>query len=153
VQDVYKFDERRIIAGRIEAGILRVGDVVLFSPDNKRARVRSIEAWQTPSSFEQGAGQSVGITLDEPIFVERGNIASGEHDAPALTNVFGATVFWLGERPLRVGSSYRMKLATRETNVVVQKINRIVNTALLANAPGDLLDRDNVAEIVLDCTA
>jgi bifunctional enzyme CysN/CysC len=149
VQDVYKFDQRRIIAGRIEAGILRVGDVLLFSPSNKKARVRSIEAWCTPSAVVARAGQSVGLTLDDQIFVERGSIASSERDAPALTNVFGATVFWLGHRPLTVGRSYRMKVATCEANVVVQKINRIIDTATLANASGDLLERDNVAEIVL----
>lgn len=149
IQDVYKFDERRIIAGRIEAGILRVGDTILFSPSNKSATVRSIESWSAPVVHEAGAGQSVGITLDQPVFVERGNIASGEHDAPALTNVFGATIFWLGERPLGVGRSYRMKLATREASVTVQKINRIIDSATLDAAPGPLLERDNVAEIIL----
>jgi bifunctional enzyme CysN/CysC len=149
VQDIYKFDDRRIIAGRIEAGMLSVGDRLLFSPSNKCARVRSIEIWNAPASVVARAGQAVGITLDEQIFLERGSIASSERDAPALTNVLGATVFWLGQRPLAAGRSYRMKLATRETSVVVQKINRIIDTATLANAPGDALERDNVAEIVL----
>jgi bifunctional enzyme CysN/CysC len=149
IQDIYKFDERRIIAGRIESGILRVGDVLLFSPSNKTARVHSIEVWGAPPAVEARAGQSVGITLDEPIFVERGCIASGEREAPALTNVFGAIVFWLGGQPLGVGRSYRMKLATRQTSVVVQEIKRVIDTATLAGAPGELLERDNVAEIVL----
>ncbi|HSE57431.1 MAG TPA: GTP-binding protein, partial [Nitrospiraceae bacterium] len=35
VQDVYKFDARRILAGRIASGILKVGDRLLFSPSNK----------------------------------------------------------------------------------------------------------------------
>ena len=37
IQDVYKFDERRIIAGRIESGRLHVGDTLLFSPTDKIA--------------------------------------------------------------------------------------------------------------------
>ena len=45
VQDVYKFDERRIIAGRVESGQLKTGDRVIFSPSNKQAVVKSIEAW------------------------------------------------------------------------------------------------------------
>ncbi|MEN8196469.1 MAG: GTP-binding protein, partial [Pseudomonadota bacterium] len=45
VQDVYKFDDRRIIAGRVECGSIRVGDTVLFSPSNETARVRTIERW------------------------------------------------------------------------------------------------------------
>ncbi len=35
VQDVFKFDHRRIIAGRIESGRLKVGDRLLFSPSGK----------------------------------------------------------------------------------------------------------------------
>ena len=37
VQDVYKFDERRIIAGRVESGRLKVGDHLTFSPSNKKS--------------------------------------------------------------------------------------------------------------------
>src|SRR5258706_4299136 len=35
IQDVYRFDERRILAGRIEAGSIKVGDKHFFSPTNK----------------------------------------------------------------------------------------------------------------------
>ena len=45
VQAVYKFDDRRIIAGRVESGSLAVGDEIVVAPSGKRARVRSIEAW------------------------------------------------------------------------------------------------------------
>ena len=44
IQDVYHFDQRRILVGRVESGVLRAGDTVLFSPSNKTARVRSLEA-------------------------------------------------------------------------------------------------------------
>ena len=58
IQDVYKFDQRRILAGRIESGRLAVGDTLLFSPSNKTAKVRSIEAWSTPEQpGEAGAGR------------------------------------------------------------------------------------------------
>src|SRR5229473_2738125 len=41
VQDVYRFDDRRIIAGRIETGKLKVGDELVFSPANKTSKVQS----------------------------------------------------------------------------------------------------------------
>src|SRR6201999_1300291 len=41
----YKFDARRITAGRIESGSLAVGDEIVVAPSGKRARVRSVEAW------------------------------------------------------------------------------------------------------------
>ena len=40
VQDVYRFDDRRIIAGRIETGTLQVGDTLVFSPEQQDQRRR-----------------------------------------------------------------------------------------------------------------
>src|SRR5262249_37737659 len=66
VQDVYKFDERRIIAGRVTAGSVNVGDKLVFTPSNKVARVKSIEGFHVePLPDDAVAGQSIGITLDE----------------------------------------------------------------------------------------
>ena len=40
VQDIYKFDERRILAGRVESGVLRVGDALAFEPPGShRSRI------------------------------------------------------------------------------------------------------------------
>jgi bifunctional enzyme CysN/CysC len=32
IQDIYRFDERRILAGRVESGTLKVGDRLSFFP-------------------------------------------------------------------------------------------------------------------------
>ncbi len=150
VQDIYKFDERRIIAGRIETGVLRVGDTLVFSPSNKTARVRSIEAWnQDPMPVTASAGQSVGITLDQQIFVERGEIASNEFSPPNLSNVFRATLFWLGRKPLKVGDTYKVKLATREARVTVEAVESVIDTSSLAQSQADSLKRNGVGTVVL----
>src|SRR5436309_7309302 len=64
VQDVYKFDERRIIAGRIETGTLRVGDELIFSPANKSSVVATIERWPQVilSGVEGSRGASSTVT-------------------------------------------------------------------------------------------
>jgi bifunctional enzyme CysN/CysC len=150
IQDVYKFDQRRILAGRVEAGILRVGDELLFSPSNKTARVRAIESWHVnPPPTEAHPGESIGITLDEQIFVERGEIVSHAETPPQLTTVFRAIVFWLGRTPLQVGSRYKLKLATQESTVTVQSIEHIVDTDSLADHAGEAVERNAVAEVVL----
>ncbi|HXZ00903.1 MAG TPA: GTP-binding protein, partial [Stellaceae bacterium] len=86
IQDVYRQDDQRILVGRIESGRITVGDTLVFSPSNKLAKVRSIEAWPGPPPREASAGSSVGITLDRPLFVERGELASHEREAPLLSN-------------------------------------------------------------------
>ncbi|MFQ5773790.1 MAG: adenylyl-sulfate kinase [Kiloniellaceae bacterium] len=150
VQDVYKFDHRRIVAGRVESGVLRVGDTLLFSPSNKTAKVRSIEAWNVADPpVEAHAGESIGITLDEQIFVERGEIASHVEHPPQLTTVFRATLFWLGREPLEPGKTYTLKLATQEGPVTVQSVEKIIDTDTLAARSASRVERNGVAEVLL----
>jgi bifunctional enzyme CysN/CysC len=153
VQDVYKFDQRRIIAGRIDSGRLKVGDTLIFSPSNKSARVQSIEAWSAiPGAKlpqEAEADQSIGITLDEQIFVERGEVASHVEKAPVETDVFRARIFWLGHEPMTLGKSYKLKLGALEAPVTVQSIERIIDTSDLSNTASAEVTRNQVAEVVL----
>ena len=149
VQDVYKFDERRIIAGRIESGRLSVGDTLLFSPGNAQAKVASIESWPSGEKITQvSAGQSVGITLDDQIFVERGHVASQVLNAPLITNQFRARLFWLGKKPLEVGTRYKIKLATAEIQAEVKSIEHVIDAQSLAQVGADRIERGNVAEVV-----
>ncbi len=150
IQDVYKFDRRRILAGRLESGVLRVGDTLLFSPSNKTARVRSIESWhEDVPPVEAHAGDSVGITLDEQIFVERGEVASHAEHPPQLSTVFRGTVFWLGHEPLALGKPYKLKLATQEIPVTVQSIEKVIDTDSLAGHAAEDVERHAVAEVIL----
>src|SRR5256884_4329333 len=67
VQDVYRFDDRRIIAGRIETGMLQVGDELVFSPANKTSIVQSIEHWPViPSAVEGSRGASFKVSQRDP---------------------------------------------------------------------------------------
>lgn len=150
VQDVYKFDDRRIIAGRIESGQISVGDTVVFSPSNRSATVASLEAWgPADPPFQARAGQCVGITLDEQVFVERGDVVSHATSAPCLSNVFRATLFWLGKTPLVVGNRYRLKLATDEAWVTVATIEHTTDTQTLASDSATSVERNDVAEVIL----
>ncbi len=150
VQDVYKFDHRRIIAGRIESGELRIGDEVIFSPSNKTARIRSIEAWNVAEPPERAeAGQSIGVTLDEQLFIERGEVMSHLQEAPMESNVFRARIFWLGHQPLAVGKQYRMKLNTTEATVTVEGIERVIDTDDLSSRPAEQIERNGAGEVVL----
>ncbi len=150
IQDVYKFDERRILAGRIESGHLNVGDTLLFSPSNKTARVMSIETWSVKDPIVAvRAGQSVGVTLDEQLFIERGEVASMMTNAPMLSNVFRGRVFWLGRKPLVPGNRYKMKLCTAEFMVEVEKIERVIDVSDLGSAKGAQVERNAVGEVVL----
>jgi bifunctional enzyme CysN/CysC len=151
VQDIYRFDERRIIAGRVESGSLRVGEQVLFAPSNKESIVASIESWQAPPSTVARSGQSIGVTLKEQIFVERGQIAATANAMPIETNRFRARLFWMGDRPLTLGRRYKVKLLTQEVECQVASIDRVIDASSLETTSSirRSVGRNEVAEITV----
>ncbi len=150
VQDVYKLDERRIIAGRVESGHLKIGDTLTFLPGGRTATIASLESWNEPTPrTEAVAGQSIGITLDQPIFVERGHVASLAEHRPVETHTLRVHLFWLGHEPLTVGRRYTLKVATAEHDVTVQAIERVIDVEDLSNHNGDRVERNGVGEVVL----
>lgn len=154
VQDVYRFDERRVIAGRIESGTLKVGDRLVFSPNNKTSVVASIERWNAPQSETAVVGESVGITLTEQIFVERGHVASQEVDAPIESTRFKANLFWMGKRNLQVGERYKLKLTTQELDCELVSIDRLIDASTLEVIAGRThIARNDVAEITVQTRA
>ena len=149
IQDVYRYEEKRVLVGRIETGTLHVGDSVLFAPTNEKAKITSIEVWPDENSkFSAQAGESIGITLDQRIFIERGHICSHEQDPPMLSNVFRANIFWLSKKPLKVGNTYKIRLSTFETLITVQSIEQTVDTDTLKPLKDPTeTPRNSVAEV------
>jgi bifunctional enzyme CysN/CysC len=151
VQDIYRFDERRLIAGRIESGKLAAGDELVFWPDRKRSKIRKIEAWPAElSPTHAQAGQSIALTLEEQIFVERGHIGSHEGSGPVEGREFSARVFWLHDEPIRVGQNYTLKLATQQVEARLVRIDRLMDSATLTplNERRSEIGRNEVAELV-----
>jgi bifunctional enzyme CysN/CysC len=153
IQDIYRFDERRIFAGRVESGTLRVGDRLLFCPSNKVSTVKSIERWNAPTRDEASAGESIGVTLTEQIFVERGAIAALETAPPYALTRIKARLFWLSRTPFAKGKRYKIKLATQEMECEIESIDRLIDSSTLATITREdqtaYVGRNEVAELVL----
>jgi bifunctional enzyme CysN/CysC len=151
IQDIYRFDDRRILAGRVEAGTLKVGDTLIFSPGEKTGVIKSIERWNAPQRDWAAAGESIGITLTEQIFVERGHIGSHQADAPIESNRFKARLFWMGKNNLTIGQRTKLKLTTQELDAEIVSIERIIDASTLEALPGDrgYIARNDVAEVTV----
>ncbi len=154
VQDVYRFDQRRVIAGRVESGTLRVGENLVFFPDRKSSRIQSIEAWGEPEEVrELGAGRTAAITLEEQIFVERGHVGSHEEQPPVESREVRARIFWLDAEPLRLQSPVQLRLATQTVEARLVAIDRVVDAEKLeqrSDVRGEV-GRFEVAEVRLRC--
>ncbi len=154
VQGVYKFtrngDNRRIIAGTVEAGRLTVGDEVVFYPTGKKSRVKSIEAFNTPSCNYVKAGSASGFTLSEQIFVSRGEVAAlAGQTMPCVTSRISVNIFWLGKEPMKKGVKYLLKLGTAKIGAVLEEITRVVDASTLEALKKDFIDKHDVAECII----
>jgi bifunctional enzyme CysN/CysC len=148
VQAIYKFDDRRIVAGRIESGHLDAGDEIVVMPKGKIAKIKSVESWPvTPVNETQTAGRSVGITLDRELFIERGDVIAHVGSSPRDTRRIRARIFWLHDTPLLPGASILVRLGTKETRATVVAIEKAVDPGELSSMETQSIARNHVGEI------
>lgn len=155
VQDVYKFteegDERRICAGRIEAGSISLGDKVRFLPSGKSASIKTIEAFNAPLAKTIGAGWSTGFTLSPEIYVQAGEVMVKEGEKQALVSRrLRVNIFWMGRNPLLLGRKYKLKIGSTEAPVWVEKINQVLDASDLSSGQKSQVDLHDVADCILE---
>jgi bifunctional enzyme CysN/CysC len=154
VQAVYRFDDRRIVAGRIESGRLAVGDEIVVTPAGRTARVRSIEAWPaTDQRPAASAGQSIGITLDEDLFVARGDVLCAAADRAVAARRVTARIFWLHDEPLAVGAAVTIRIAAAQAEGEITAIRDAVDPAALAAESADVVAQNHIAEVEIALAA
>ncbi len=148
VQAIYKFDDRRIVAGRIESGHLSAGDEIVIMPAGKIAKIKTVESWPvTQLNGSHGTGRSVGITLDRELFIERGDVIAHAGATPRDTRRIRARIFWLHDKPLSKGDQILIRLGTRESRASVVAIEKAVDPGKLSNEETKAIARNHVGEI------
>jgi len=154
VQDVYKFtkggDDRRIVAGTVAAGELNVGDEVVFYPSGKKSTVKTIEGFEEDKQHKVKVGKATGFTLDEQIYITRGELASRADEAePQVSARIKANLFWLARQDLVKDKVYHLKLGTAKVKARLEKINRVIDASNLnQDEAKEKIERHDVAEVV-----
>jgi bifunctional enzyme CysN/CysC len=155
VQDVYKFtkqgDDRRIVSGTIDSGALEVGDPVIFYPSGKKSRVKTIEAFNREPQTRAEAGSAVGFTLQEQIYITRGEVATLETEPrPQVTTRLRVSLFWLGKESMVKRKEYLLKLGTARVTARLEEVLRVMDASTLDTAEQrTAVNRHDVAECIL----
>ena len=151
IQDVYKFDDRRIIAGRIESGRIKVGDKITIYPEGKKTTVKSIAYWAERDKKDVAvAGESTGIIVEDEFFNKRGEVIAFEKDKPNISNSFRANVFWMGKNDLVKNKKYKIKLSSQEVEGEIEEIISIVDSSSLdSKANSGKIKQNDVAEVII----
>ena len=158
VQDVYKFtnhdDDRRIVAGTVASGTATLGDEVVFYPSGKKSTIKTFEAFHRAPFGQVAAGEAAGMTLQEQIYVVRGEVATlPQEPRPQVSSRLRVSLFWLARSPLVTKKDYILKLGSARVTMRVEDIQRVINASdLSANDQKTQVERNDVADCILKCS-
>lgn len=94
IQEVYSISGVGVVpVGRVETGVLKVGDKIVFMPVGKVAEVRSIETHHTKMDKAE-PGDNIGFNVRgvEKKDIKRGDVAGSPNAPPTVADEFTARV-------------------------------------------------------------
>lgn len=150
VQDVYKIDDKRINAGRVEAGVIESGMEVKVLPTGQVTKVKSIEKFlEEPKRAV--ASECIGVTTSDAVFLDRGNVICVPGCEPELTDRITASIFWMIKHDLSRDDRLMMRCATQQTSCRVESINKRIDSSTLEviEENADTLKNLEVAEVII----
>ena len=148
VQDIYHFDARRIVVGRIESGRIKVGDEIEFAPNGKVAVVTGLERWNATPKVSAGAGESVALTLDRDLFIERGQIIHSDNSLH-VTHDLRVRLIWFSRTALELSGKLQVKFMTSTHQVTIASIDSVINLEDLSSSTAEKISQNTIAEVTL----
>lgn len=155
VQDVYKFtrngDDRRIVAGTIETGKIKIGQEVVFYPSGKRSHVKNIEVFNADPIEVGVPGMAIGFTMEEQIYITRGEMMAIEGETrPKTASRIAANIFWLGKKELKPGKMYYLKIGAEKVKMELESVKGVINSSNLSSTDEkQAVAKHEVAECIL----
>lgn len=116
-----EYHDFRGYAGRLDGGILRIGDEIQVLPNGFTSTISSIFLGDTRLE-EAFAPMSITITLSNDIDISRGNMLVKPNNHPQKTKEFDAILCWFNEKPLNPNLKYIIRQTTNEVMGKIQDI-------------------------------
>lgn len=146
IQDVYKIDNERVIVGKIESGKIADGEKIFFYPSGKSSKVKEVKEFLKERNMAI-AGESIGIIIEEPLFIERGEVICNEN--ANVTNKFKAAIFWMDKEELKEKEKISIRIATQELIGEIEKIEKIINSSTLEETGKNSISETEIANVII----
>jgi elongation factor 1-alpha len=128
IQDIYSIDGKSILVGKIETGVLKVGEKVLFQPSTLTATVDSIEVFNEKKNIAMPQ-ESIGFRLKEEMKIKRGEVCSNLNNSPKVSRNFIAELFLLSDMPISLKDEIAVRIGTAEEECKIKKIIQVIDTS------------------------
>ncbi|MFA6076268.1 MAG: adenylyl-sulfate kinase [Negativicutes bacterium] len=149
VQALYRFDSRRLLAGRIEAGQLALNQTIVVWPTGEQAQIKAIDCWPEERRDTADQGRCVAVELTKPLFVERGMVVADSARPPLISRRMRVRLVWLGRAPLAAGQRYKIKIGFQESFAWWEKIERVIDIGNIGEASPDCVPAGFVGEGII----
>ena len=142
----------RGFAGKVQSGVVRVGDPVLALPSRKESTVKRIVTFD--GDLEQAfPPQAVTLELADEIDVSRGDLLVHPQNQPLVGRLFECMLVWLGDEPFQAGKSYVLKCGTQRVNAKAEELRYEVDVNTLSRVRGSQeLALNGIGRAVLSST-
>ncbi|MBB6461659.1 sulfate adenylyltransferase subunit CysN [Flammeovirga kamogawensis] len=119
-------------AGRVDGGILKVGDAVVALPSGAKSTIKSIETMDGKLE-EAFPPMSVVLTLEDNITVERGDMLVKADNLPEKATEITATLCWMNQNSLKAGATYILRHTSNEVNAEIKSIDEKLDINTMQN--------------------
>jgi len=136
-------------AGRVESGVVRVGDEVIVQPAGRHTTVVGIDTYDGPLD-EAFAPQSVTLRLADDLDISRGDVLAPTAGPAELTQELVGTVCWLAEQPAAPGSRVLVRSGTRTVRAILRSVdNRLDVDTLAVDTEPDTLMLNEIGQVTV----
>lgn len=116
-----EYHDFRGYAGRIDGGIIRVGDELQTLPSGLKSTVSNI--FLGDKAIEEAfAPMSVTLTLKDDIDISRGNMLVRLNNQPEKVKEFDAMMCWFNEKPFNPNTKYILRHTTADAICKIQEV-------------------------------
>ena len=136
----------RGLAGRIDSGVVSVGDEIVALPAGVTGRIARIDVLGEDRD-SASAPLSVTLHLEGDIDVARGDVIAAVIGPPQTATRFRATVAWLDEQPLTIPARLEARQGARTVPVIVEELNERLELNTMRRVAADALEVNDIGVI------
>ncbi len=138
-------------AGKIEGGVLRVGDEVMALPSGQTSKVKEIYCDEQTVEYAFNP-QSVIVTLEDELDVSRGEMLVRKGNLPKVSTELEAMLSWFHEQPMKKNKRYLIKHTTQTQPVYIEDLRYRVDVNDLRKTQADHLTLNEIGRVKIRST-
>ncbi len=135
-------------AGRIESGVIKVGNDMAVLPSGKKSHVKSIVTYDGKLE-EAFTPQSVILALEDEIDISKGDMLVRQRNVPEMSSVFEAEICWMTEEPMLEGGRYLIKHTSNIVPAILKELRYKIDINTLHREDSRELGLNDMGRVII----